>query len=213
MELVPALLKPTDHVLDIGTGGGEKLITLAGSFGSAIGVDADPAMIETARDNVSSELADTIEFTVGDANNLPFDDATFDAVLNRHSVVNPAETVRVLRPGGLFINQNVGPMNLQNLIDPWRHMGSMDLQDPRELADEFVALGCEIEEFREYNVDYAFLDEASLLFQIKAMPMPVPVVAERDAELIAGLMESTRGADGAFHSNEHRFLTVVKKPV
>ncbi len=211
IEVARSLLKPTDRVLDMGTGGGEKLQLLAGNFDSAIAIDLDPEMIDAAKANLPEELAEKIEFRVGDSNDLLFEDATFDAVLNRHSVVNPDEVVRVLRPDGLFVNQDVGPNNLKNLIDPWRYMGDLDLSDTHGEIERFKRLGCEVLDFREYDVEYVFLDEESLFFQLKAMPMPIPVVAERDAELIAEVMESSRGSDGAFYSNEHRFLRVVRK--
>lgn len=211
-DVVRSHVKPTDHVLDVGTGGGERFLALAEAFGTGVGVDSDPAMIEVASENLPDDLKDRVRFMVGDAGDLPFDGESFDVVLNRHSVVNPDEVVRVLRPNGLFVNQHVGPNNLEKLVDPWRHMGDLGLGDIQGELDRFVELGCEVLEFREYDVEYVFLDEESLLFQLKAMPMPAPVVAERDAELIAAVLESTSGADGAFYSNEHRFLRVIRKP-
>ncbi len=211
IEIVRSLLRPTDHVLDIGTGGGEKLIGYVDHCASVVGIDSDPEMIKTANENLPPDLAGRISFQVGDANAPEFENESFDTVLNRHSVVNPVETVRVLRPGGTFVHQNVGSQNLKALVDPWRDMGDLELQDALELRDQFVALGCEVLDFREYDVEYVFLDEESLLFQLKAMPMPVSIDAERDAELIAEVIESTKGPDGAFHSNEHRFLTVVRR--
>ncbi len=210
-DVVRSHVKPTDRVLDVGTGGGEKFLLLADAFGSGVGVDSDPSMIEVANENLPEELSGRVQFMVGDADDLAFENESFDVVLNRHSIVNPDEVVRVLRPGGLFINQHVGPKNLEKLVDPWRHMGELGLGDVQGELDRFDELGCEVLEFREYDVEYVFLDEESLLFQLKAMPMPAPVVAERDADLIAGVLESTRGPDGAFHSNEHRFLRVITK--
>jgi 2-polyprenyl-3-methyl-5-hydroxy-6-metoxy-1,4-benzoquinol methylase len=51
LEIVPRYLTPTDAVLDIGTGGGERLLSLSNKYGSAIGVDPDPDMVRVALGN------------------------------------------------------------------------------------------------------------------------------------------------------------------
>ena len=38
---------------------------------------------------------------------MPFEDSRFDVVLNRHELDDPAEVFRVLRPGGVFLTQQV----------------------------------------------------------------------------------------------------------
>ena len=54
--MVRDLLGGTEKVLDVGTVGGEKLVQLADAFGSATGIDIDPEMVETARQNLPVEL-------------------------------------------------------------------------------------------------------------------------------------------------------------
>jgi SAM-dependent methyltransferase len=50
-DLVPRYLRPADYVLDVGTGGGETLTALAGSFGHGLGIDLDPEMVRLAAAN------------------------------------------------------------------------------------------------------------------------------------------------------------------
>jgi SAM-dependent methyltransferase len=45
---------------------------------------------------------------IDDDDSLPFDDAGFDLVLNKHESFSPAEVRRILRPGGTFLTQQVG---------------------------------------------------------------------------------------------------------
>lgn len=47
-EVVLRYLRPSDAVLDIGTGGGERLRDLAGAFGSGLGIYVDPEMVRFA---------------------------------------------------------------------------------------------------------------------------------------------------------------------
>jgi ubiquinone/menaquinone biosynthesis C-methylase UbiE len=111
LDVARRYLKPTDHVLDTGTGGGEKFLSLADAFGTGIGVDPDPEMLAVARENTPPALVDRVSFLEGRAEALPVDDASCDIVLNRHAVIDVTEATRVLRPGGYFLTQQVGAQN------------------------------------------------------------------------------------------------------
>ena len=47
-DVVRRYLRSSDTVLDVGTGGGQRLRDLAGSFGHGVGIDADPEMVRLA---------------------------------------------------------------------------------------------------------------------------------------------------------------------
>ena len=100
--------EPFADVLDVGCGTGAVIELLHGKHPSArcTGLDLTPGMIAVAQ---AKGLANC-DFVVGDAENLPFADASFDAVLcsnSFHHYPNPeaffAEALRVLRPGGRLI--------------------------------------------------------------------------------------------------------------
>ena len=100
------------RVLDVGCGPGTILGQLMRAYGvDAVGIDASPQMIEAAR----RETPETQEFHVARAEQLPFDDATFDAALARwvvHHVDRPrafGEILRVLRPGGRLVITTTDP--------------------------------------------------------------------------------------------------------
>src|ERR687887_1235805 len=57
LEVARRYLRPTDRVLDLGTGGGERFLELAPSFGEGVGIDAFDAMVATARENTPAALA------------------------------------------------------------------------------------------------------------------------------------------------------------
>jgi ubiquinone/menaquinone biosynthesis C-methylase UbiE len=153
MEVVQRYLQPSHHVLDVGTGGGEKFLELAPRFGTGIGVDIEPRMIEVAERNRVASRVENVTFRPMRAEVLNFPDATFDVVLNRHSVVQVAEVVRVLKPDGLFITQQVGGRNTQSIFSAfgwgsngdfyrrvWEEEGSAP-QDTASLAEQFTSSG------------------------------------------------------------------------
>ncbi|NUR94309.1 MAG: methyltransferase domain-containing protein [Kribbellaceae bacterium] len=103
---------PGMRVLDVGSGTGDDLAELAallGPGGRASGVDLSTAMVAEARRR-TADSGLPIEFVEGDANELPFDPATFDrARAERVLMALPdpqravRELARVTRPGGIVV--------------------------------------------------------------------------------------------------------------
>jgi SAM-dependent methyltransferase len=93
-------------VLDVACGTGNAAIPAARKGARVTGLDLTPGMLDIARGRAEDAGVD-IEWIEGDAEDLPFDDQSFDVVLSafgcmfapRHEAV-AEELVRVLRPGG-----------------------------------------------------------------------------------------------------------------
>ena len=97
-----------EDLLDVGCGTGPMVELLASEFPGRryTGLDLTPKMIEVA----NAKGIEEARFIVGDAEDLPFDDASFDAVIcanSFHHYPNPqaffAGVARVLRPGGKLV--------------------------------------------------------------------------------------------------------------
>jgi ubiquinone/menaquinone biosynthesis C-methylase UbiE len=107
--LIPHI-KPDFQILDIGCGPGTISIDLANLVpqGKLVGVDAVEAVLEQARKNAEARGTTNIDFKPADANDLPFEDNTFDVVFC-HQVLqhvgSPSgilkEMARVAKPGGI----------------------------------------------------------------------------------------------------------------
>ena len=97
-----------EDILDVATGTGTTALRIAESGADVTGLDLTPELIEAAK----ARSAD-VTWIVGDAEDLPFEDASFDGVTSsigiqfapRHQVVAD-ELVRVLRPGGRLVLGN-----------------------------------------------------------------------------------------------------------
>lgn len=93
-------------VLDVGTGSGSVAVVAAQAGAEVTGVDITDAWFEDAH-SLARQAGVEISLQLGDAEDLPFEDESFDAVLSsfaaifapRHGVVAD-ELVRVCRPGG-----------------------------------------------------------------------------------------------------------------
>jgi demethylmenaquinone methyltransferase / 2-methoxy-6-polyprenyl-1,4-benzoquinol methylase len=109
VDAVTAMDPPPQRVLDVATGTAGVAIMVADRTGAAVtGLDITASMLRRGQQRVARRgLADRIELIAGRAEQLPFADATFDALtftyLMRY-VADPAATIRelarVVRPGG-----------------------------------------------------------------------------------------------------------------
>lgn len=98
---------PGQDVLDVATGTGNAAITAAAAGATVTGLDLTPELFDVARQR--ADAADVqIEWVPGDAEQLPFPDASFDRVLSVFGAMfapdqarTAAELVRVCRPGGI----------------------------------------------------------------------------------------------------------------
>ena len=108
-------LKPGMRVLDVACGTGNLSLPAARLGAVVTGVDIAPNLIEQARANAEREGL-TVQFDEGDAENLPYADASFDAVITMFGAMfapRPelvaAELKRVCRPGGFIAMANWTP--------------------------------------------------------------------------------------------------------
>lgn len=99
-----------DRVLDVACGPGFLTMAFAKHCAAATGFDATEAFLELARAEAKARGLSNISFEHGDAEALPFADASFDRVVCRaafHHFSNPegvlAEMARVARPGGKVV--------------------------------------------------------------------------------------------------------------
>jgi SAM-dependent methyltransferase/NAD(P)-dependent dehydrogenase (short-subunit alcohol dehydrogenase family) len=114
LELVGRTELAGRDVLDVGCGRGGTASLLAEEFGAmTVGVDLSPEAIAFCR---TAHRANGVKFEVGDAEHLPFDDASFDVVTNLESshtypdmraFLN--EVARVLRSNGWFLHTDLLP--------------------------------------------------------------------------------------------------------
>ncbi len=85
-RLVEALApQPGERWLDVATGTGAVALRAARAGAEVVGIDVAPALIEVAQKHAAQEPV-SIRFDVGDAQELPYEDARFEVVSSAHGV-------------------------------------------------------------------------------------------------------------------------------
>jgi len=112
---------PGTHVLDVGAGDGNLALAAAGRGARVEACDLAPAMVERGRRRCAGH---GIEWRVADAQELPYADDEFDAVLSTfgateapHAARTAGELARVVRPGGIVAVAAWVPRGLPGRVD------------------------------------------------------------------------------------------------
>ncbi len=104
--------KNPKQILDIATGTGDLALMMAELRPERIvGLDISEGMLSVGKQKIAkAKLSDKIEMVVGDSENIPFDNDSFDAITVSFGVRNfenlnkgLKEILRVLKPGGIFV--------------------------------------------------------------------------------------------------------------
>ena len=99
-KIIKSTLKNADILLDMGTGGGEFLLTLEHPYEKTYVTEAYLPNVELCMSKLAP-LGIIVAQTFDD-DELPFDNETFDIIINRHESFDISEVSRTLKPGGYF---------------------------------------------------------------------------------------------------------------
>lgn len=169
------VLQGAASVLDMGTGGGERLLKLREHWPAKVVVTEDyPPNVRLATERLSplGVRVEVVELTRDGT--LPFDDAEFDVVLNRQSGFNPAEVARILTPGGTFLMQQIDGRWGYDLMAVF----GAEPQWPDETLANCVTwiqdAGLTIVTAEDWTGKFTFTDVGAIAYYLKAIPWIVP---------------------------------------
>lgn len=94
-------------ILDLGTGGGEKVLSQMPDVGMIIATDFSPKMIETANINKKNYPNKKIKFVTMDNLNMKFPDNLFDIITARHTIIDAKQIYNCLANNGILIIEGV----------------------------------------------------------------------------------------------------------
>jgi SAM-dependent methyltransferase len=203
-------------VLDIQTGGGEVFDWV---LGQATRRPETIAATESWRPNATvagRRLAEHSALLVraADGGGLPWRSASFELAASRHPVVTVwPEIARVLRPGGVFLSQQVGPGSNRELYEFL--MGRQPLnrsRDPSRAVAEAEKAGLEVTDLRQESLETVFFDVAAVVHFLRKVPWTVPdFTIDRYRHRLAELHRHIQ-QHGHFLAHAERYLIEAKRP-
>jgi ubiquinone/menaquinone biosynthesis C-methylase UbiE len=213
-RVVESYLDRNQKLLDIGTGGGEKFLKFAPKVKEAIGIDVDPKMIETARENLRKSGLPNVKFEVCDSEKLKFGNREFDVVIDRQAPFNPKEVARVLKPGGVFITQQVSEGDKLNFKKIFQRGDSYGIK-PGTLENRYLRelqeAGMKIIEEKTANTIEYYRSMDDVIFLLANTPIVPDFDFEREQDKLKQIEERFTTEKG-IKMNAERFLIVAKKP-
>ncbi|XXF79677.1 class I SAM-dependent methyltransferase [Myxococcaceae bacterium GXIMD 01537] len=200
--------------LDIQTGGGEVLAGVTKLPPLTVAAESWPPNIAKA----TRLLHPRGVAVVADADEppLPFGDDAFDLVVSRHPVTTWWEEIaRVLRPGGTYFSQQVGPASVFELVEHFLGPQPPDVRRRRHPDDARAAAeaaGLEIIDLRLETLRTEFFDVGAVVYFLRKVLWLVPGFAvEKYRTELRALHEGIQ-AHGPFVAQTTRFLVEARKP-
>ncbi len=190
-NLASGLMKNSASVLDMGTGGGEFLLTLKKHWPDRVVVTEEyPPNLKLARDRLVPLGVEIVEAKLNSSDSMPFGNGDFDLVLNRHSDLNPAEVGRILSPGGTFLIQQVHGLWATDLLAAFDKQPPWPFATPAFYARKLRNAGLMLEKVEEWTGRLSFKDVGAIVYYLKAVPWYVPGFAvETHLEYLFGLQD------------------------
>ena len=211
-EQVRAHLHPNRTLLDMGTGGGELLASMAPLPSDTWATEGYPPNVPIAQARLGP-LGVRVVPVEGDR--LPLKDASFDLVINRHESFDIREVHRVLRPGGLFITQQVGGQDLIELNEALQEKVSLSYPEweMSSLCGQIKAEGMDVLLAENAYPEAVFADVGAVLFFLKVTPWQIPNFnCDRYRDRLR-ILHHRILAHGGFRVHSHRFLVMARKHI
>lgn len=170
-----AVLTDATHVLDMGTGGGEYLLSLADFLpADTVATEGWEPNLPLARANLEAASVPVVRYDAGADTAMPFGDRRFDLILNRHEAFEASELFRVLEPGGVFLTQQVTG---DDFAEAHEIFGA-EVRYPEHTLDRVIrrllAVGFRLDEREEWQGTSRFGDVGALVYYFKLVPWDVP---------------------------------------
>ena len=209
--IIREVLKDEMKLLDYDTGGGEFLLLLQHPYENTAATEGYPPNVQLCKEKLLPLGIDLRECS--DCSHIPFEDASFDIIINRHGDFDPAEIRRLLKPGGIFITQQVGCDNDRELVEmvlpgiekPFSHLY---LEEQRKAFEE---AGFEILQADEAFRPIDFYDVGAFVWFARIIEWEFPGFSvDRCFDRLLQMQETIE-REGKVSGTIHRYLIVARK--
>ncbi|MEV6828343.1 methyltransferase domain-containing protein [Amycolatopsis sp. NPDC051102] len=210
-RLLGERLRSAQAALDLETGGGEVLDGCPSLPPLMVATESWPPNLARASARLRPRGADVVATT-----GFPFRDDVFDLVSSRHPVTTDwREIARVLRPGGTYFSQQVGPASVFELVEFFlgpQPAEGRNSRHPDRAVRAAEAAGLTVVDLRHEKLRTEFSDIGAVVYFLRKVIWMVPgfTVAQYRGKLRE--LHERIERDGPFVAHSTRFLIEARKP-
>ncbi len=208
-ELAKEYMSKSKALLDMGTGGGEVLASLAPFPAHTVAIEGYHPNFLIAKDRLKPLGVTVVE--ANEVHELPFKDSEFDLVLNRHSGINEQEIYRITSSPGTFLTQQVSGDSMSDLQAVFGAKPQWPDSVLEKVQMKLREAGFRIERADQWEGKMIFKDVGALVYYLKAIPWIVPdfSVDKYVGKLMSLQKLVDEGTELQF-SNKRYLITAVK---
>ncbi|MHA1213152.1 MAG: methyltransferase domain-containing protein [Candidatus Heimdallarchaeota archaeon] len=211
-EILPYVRSATS-MLDMGTGGGELLLTLQPLPKMTCATEAYEPNIPIAKKNLEKIGVEVSDFE--DDDHLPYTNKQFDLIINRHESYSAQEVKRILKPKGYFITQQVGATNDLTLNQLLGATNQTILDDitwnleyaVKQLEDAGFTI---IKKMKCFPITRCF-DIGAIIYFLKAIPWQIPDFTIEKYQTELKTLHNKIMEKGYIEMASDRFLIIARK--
>jgi len=211
IKIVREYLKSDDLLLDMGTGGGEVLLTIKHPYNLTYATEAYEPNFQLCKKTLAS-LGIHVAKVYGDYNDdLPYENEMFDVVINRHESFDMKEIHRILKPNGFFITQQVGGKNDMNLSDILGYKRYFEHHTLENNIDIIENNGFNVIYKNECFPEVKFFDVGTIVYFAKIIEWEFPGFSVEDYFVKLTDIQKEIESNGFFKNINHRFIIAANK--
>lgn len=213
-ERVKQLSKPTDTILDLGTGGGENILKLAPAVARIDAVDQSPTMIQTARTNQQRLKIENVSFHELASEEVEALKQSYEMVSCCHAPFSAKVVERVVRERGIFLTQQVSEgdkVNLKECFGRGQAFGVKDGTLKKTYMDALKAAGFKEIFAQDYNAVEYYKSEEDLRFLLTHTPIIENFGKMEDDEKRFQTYLARYQTENGIETNSKRFMIIARK--
>ncbi len=210
-QVVVRYLKDQDILLDMGTGGGERLQTFHHPANNTYVTEAWQPNIDLLKKTLAKGGVHVLP--VQNAVNIPMPDQTFDIITNGHAAFSTEIVSQKLKSGGIFVTQQVGATNnfsLSQFLLP-EYKPAFPNNTLLRTVSGFEQAGLTIQIAKQAFPKMQFYDVGAIVYYASVIPWEFPGFSVDSCFQELLKLERLIKQRGFISTNEDRFLVVAQK--
>ncbi len=210
-QIVRSYIKPEFAMLDIDTGGGEVLSSFMPLPQKTVATEGYLPNVPVAKKRLAPLGVKVVQLFGNDI--PPFVDGYFDLVTNRHGSFLAQELQRIMKPGGVFVTQQVGGRNnfrLNELLQE-KPVFEYSYWTPDLAGRQLTEAGFQILEQKDEYPETTASDIGALVFHLKVISWQIEDFSvEKYYDKLVKIHNMIQ-EQGYLKIRSHRFLIVAEK--